>query len=370
MTAATKPIHRTAGFSYALSAIYVAFVGNRVPFNVDTIQAIESLWMDIKTDDGQGSVAPKVRDVSYSAPLTYNQEKAGDVREAVARIVVPKGYESAYFASIRKNITGFDISLLPEFRKAETQKGTPSRGRGRKIPLGLGLRSSAKDVNARIAADRLSATVKAAAREGAKLSKVWNQDQQAKAFTSFLEMKPERKSFFANLSEGPAAEVRAAFYTAFEGKEAAQPDMFPDESKLPKGKMIADDLSFQGMPSFLYKAWEPRNNRPYFLVKGFGPHTQAPLWLTEEQAKPLLAKQASSKKTAGMGKAEYLRRLRDLKAKLNHLMSDASVSGTAPKNLRRAEAALDAEIEAIRSVGKKEKDEEEQAVEASAKKGK
>ena len=154
--------------------------------------------------------------------------------------------------------------------------------------------------------------------------------------------------------------------------EEKQASAFPDESRLPKGHMVAEIAASSwssGMPVYVYKAVEPRNNRPYFLVKGFGPHTQAPLWLTEEQAKPLLAKQASAK-TAGMGKAEYLRRLRDLKAKLNHLMSDASVSGTAPKNLRRAEAALDAEIEAIRSAGKKEKDEEEQAVEASAKKGK
>src|SRR5271154_5089436 len=72
---------KIAGFSYAVGELFISLVGNKVPFNSDTIKDINQIWLDIKTDDGEGSVAPNVKSHQSSGPLTYMQEKQGLKRE-------------------------------------------------------------------------------------------------------------------------------------------------------------------------------------------------------------------------------------------------------------------------------------------------
>lgn len=82
---------------------------------------------------------------------------------------------------------------------------------------------------------------------------------------------------------------------------------FPDESKLPKGRIVSEIIMNHGVMLYVYKAVEPRNNRPYFLVKGDGPNTQMGSWLTEEQVQPYLKLDRHAKQAAFMSVAELER---------------------------------------------------------------
>jgi hypothetical protein len=456
------PVQRhTAAFSYARSSIYVSFTGNRVPFNVDTIRAIESLWLDIKTSDGEGSVAPKVRDVSYSPPLTYQQEKDGEVREAVARIEVPKGYEAKYFAAIRRAIAGFDITLLANFRKAQTQKATLSRGRTKRLPVGLGLRSSrlATGYDKVAAVRTFQSMLNAAARQGAQ-AKMRGDKDKIKSFNSFSRGgNGGRADFIKSLGEPYASQVKEAFYAAFDGakggslKVADKPWGVVSVSA-PGGKTL-ETVPVSGMVEQRQVSADLRSKYKYskpgtmiYMVSQSGDRDETVAWaLTEhgwevstrngaamhrlrnashkvadftmldvitkmlkdfktmqqaigsmhsqvhangedlnhdltaqvdslnKKAIDFLATlekfdtflktpasnpaKTSSLRTSGMGKAEYVRRLRSLKATLGHLMLDASVNGTAPKNLRKADASLEAEIAEVRGTNKPEEEVEE-----------
>lgn len=88
---------RAAGFSVEMDNAWFAFVGN-APFNKDTIEAIRRINdIPFKDDEGvlhdEGGVALRVMKNEYSGPLTYAQEKAGQVRENVVQVEFVKGMD-------------------------------------------------------------------------------------------------------------------------------------------------------------------------------------------------------------------------------------------------------------------------------------
>ena len=88
---------RAAGFSVEMDNAWFAFVGN-APFNKDTIEAIRRVNdIPFKDDEGtlhdEGGVALRVMKNEYSGPLTYAQEKAGQVRENVVQVEFVKGMD-------------------------------------------------------------------------------------------------------------------------------------------------------------------------------------------------------------------------------------------------------------------------------------
>lgn len=89
--------YRSAGFSVELEDAWYAFVGNAA-FNKDTIEAINRVNDIPFTDDegtlhDEGGSALKVMRNEYSGPLTYAQEKAGQVRETVVQVRFVKGMD-------------------------------------------------------------------------------------------------------------------------------------------------------------------------------------------------------------------------------------------------------------------------------------
>jgi hypothetical protein len=83
---------KTAGFSYATDRMSVLFVEGRkpVPFNIDTIRAINRTEVPVIGDDGEiHDVFVKVIGNQYSGPLTYNQEQMGMRRETRVDLQIP-----------------------------------------------------------------------------------------------------------------------------------------------------------------------------------------------------------------------------------------------------------------------------------------
>lgn len=125
---------KTAGFSYPVGELFVSFVGNRKPFNIDTIKALQNIWIEVKTDDGEGTVAPKVVEHKSSGPLTHMQEKQGLQRETVCQLSVPKGEEDRYFQVIKRNFGNeFTVSKLDGYKKPETKKASSEKDDFKKL---------------------------------------------------------------------------------------------------------------------------------------------------------------------------------------------------------------------------------------------
>jgi hypothetical protein len=90
--AKSRLLAKTAGFSYGLDAMSVLFIEGRrpVPFNIDTIKAINNTAISIVGDDGTiHEVNLKFIDQQSSGPLTQPQEKLGWRREVRVDIQHP-----------------------------------------------------------------------------------------------------------------------------------------------------------------------------------------------------------------------------------------------------------------------------------------
>jgi hypothetical protein len=86
-----------AGYSYGLEDAWFAFVGNG-PFNSDTIRDISRITgIPFRDDAGvlhdEGDLGLKVLQNEYSGPLTFYQEKAGQVRENIVHIQFIEGMD-------------------------------------------------------------------------------------------------------------------------------------------------------------------------------------------------------------------------------------------------------------------------------------
>lgn len=118
------PILKKAGWSYAVETVYLSLIPRRTtPFNIDTIRAIHHIQLDIKSDDGEGSVAPSVTNTETSpGHFTYAQEKAGMKNETVVTLSVPKGYALHYIVAIQKALPQFKVARLPAYHQPQIQK--------------------------------------------------------------------------------------------------------------------------------------------------------------------------------------------------------------------------------------------------------
>ena len=131
---------KTAGFSIEYTDAWFAFVGNG-PFNKDTIEAIRQINdVPFKDEEGtlhDGDVTLRVLRKDYSGPLTYYQEKEGQVRENIVQIQFPKGMDRkkllAALQTVGKKFK-LKVEALSGFKKPET--------RGRKATDAMGLLAS------------------------------------------------------------------------------------------------------------------------------------------------------------------------------------------------------------------------------------
>jgi hypothetical protein len=119
-----SPAKKEAGFDFRRDDMWFSFVGNKTPFNVDTIQEINQTWIPYIDDEGlERSVNLQFARSAYSGPLTYYQEKAGQEREVVFLVNFPDGTEADTEAAIRalgKNHR-FKVKRLPKYREPQTQ---------------------------------------------------------------------------------------------------------------------------------------------------------------------------------------------------------------------------------------------------------
>lgn len=110
-----------AGWSYPVGDLYVSLIGNK-PFNTDTIKKIHDLWLEVKSDDGEGSAAPQITDHRSSGPLTYMQEKQGQKREVVLSLKVPNGHQPKYFKALKDALPDFKVTKLDGLRQPQTKR--------------------------------------------------------------------------------------------------------------------------------------------------------------------------------------------------------------------------------------------------------
>jgi hypothetical protein len=98
---------KNAGFSYATEIMSVLFVEGRkpVPFNIDTIRAINDTTIPTIADDNELHDLPlQVIGHKYSGPLTYPQEKMGMRRETRVDIRFPIDEEGSVDTSERATL--------------------------------------------------------------------------------------------------------------------------------------------------------------------------------------------------------------------------------------------------------------------------
>ena len=132
---------KSAGFSYASDEAYYAFVGNKTPFNRDTIEEITDLEIPFKDDEGEEHEADRmitVRDVQYSGIMSRGEEMKGLQREVIVRVVFPRGALKAVDKAIKAlgKKQGFVVSYLTTYRKPQAVQGpAPKQPAGKKFPF-------------------------------------------------------------------------------------------------------------------------------------------------------------------------------------------------------------------------------------------
>ena len=116
---------KESGTSYGVALMWFSFVGNKTPFNVDTIADINHTWLEIVSAEGVETTAPlKFVRAEHSPPLTFYQEKAGEQREIVFLVQYPDGYADEAAAAIIKlgKLAKFKVSVLAKPRAPQTKK--------------------------------------------------------------------------------------------------------------------------------------------------------------------------------------------------------------------------------------------------------
>ena len=124
-------IRKEAGFSYAVDTIQVLFYPARkpVPFNIDTINAINHTWVETEGDDGkEHEVNLKVVDTRGGGYLTFQQEKQGLRVETLVWVQVPESDIDKAFKALQDvgKKFGFKVeksnsSYKPSVRKISNQ---------------------------------------------------------------------------------------------------------------------------------------------------------------------------------------------------------------------------------------------------------
>jgi hypothetical protein len=132
--AKSRMLAKTAGFSYGLDAMSLLFIEGRrpVPFNIDTIKAINNTAISIVGDDGTiHEVNLKFIDQQSSGPLTQPQEKLGWRREVRVDIQHPVDEGGSPQTSARATLAalselgkrhGFKVEPVSRNYKPQTRK--------------------------------------------------------------------------------------------------------------------------------------------------------------------------------------------------------------------------------------------------------
>jgi hypothetical protein len=107
-----------AGWSYQVEPLYISLVEKSYSkvFNIDTMQKIRNVWLDVKSEDGEGSAAPQITDHKSSGLITRADEMKGNKREVILTLSVPKGYGAKYTAAIKKVLPEFQVEKLDKWR--------------------------------------------------------------------------------------------------------------------------------------------------------------------------------------------------------------------------------------------------------------
>lgn len=114
------------GYSHAIEHGIIAIWGPK-PYNIDVQNAIlHNASFDFKDDEGKDRKGGNIDIKSHknSSPLTYQQEKSGQIRETVMSITFPKGSKNAAIKAIKSALKPFNLNAeyLPEWREPQTRK--------------------------------------------------------------------------------------------------------------------------------------------------------------------------------------------------------------------------------------------------------
>jgi hypothetical protein len=114
------------GFSHAIENGIIAIWGPK-PYNIDVQNALlHNVSFDFKDDEGKDREGGHIdiRSHESSGPLTYQQEKTGQIRETVMSIAFPKGAKNSVIKSIKSVLKPFNLNAeyLPQWRKPQTRK--------------------------------------------------------------------------------------------------------------------------------------------------------------------------------------------------------------------------------------------------------
>jgi hypothetical protein len=114
------------GFSHETEHGIIAIWGTK-PYNIDVQNALlHNVSFNFKDDEGKNREGGHINIKSHknSSPLTYQQEKTGQIRETVMSIVFPKGSKNAALKSIKSALKPFNLNAeyLPVWRDPQTRK--------------------------------------------------------------------------------------------------------------------------------------------------------------------------------------------------------------------------------------------------------
>lgn len=114
------------GFSYEIENGIIAIWGPK-PYNIDVKHALlYNVSFDFKDDEGKDRESSHIDIKSHksSGPLTYQQEKSGQIPETIMSISFPKGAKSAALKSIKSALKPFNLNAeyLPVWRDPQTRK--------------------------------------------------------------------------------------------------------------------------------------------------------------------------------------------------------------------------------------------------------
>ena len=114
------------GYSHAVESANIAIWGPK-PYNIDVQNALQhNLNFNFKDDEGNEHDDGNIDITSHksSSPLTYQQEKTGQVPETIIGIKYPAGAKDEVMTSIKKTLKPFNLNAeyIPQWRKPQTRK--------------------------------------------------------------------------------------------------------------------------------------------------------------------------------------------------------------------------------------------------------
>jgi len=115
---------KVGGFGYTPEVIQVLFVPARkpVPFNIDTIEAINKIWVPTRGDDGREHLVDlRVQDQRSGPIVPRIQEEQGLRRETLVWVSVPKTSVREAFKALQD--VGRDFGFKVERATSSTKPG-------------------------------------------------------------------------------------------------------------------------------------------------------------------------------------------------------------------------------------------------------